>query len=345
MKLEPQTLLHEPERDCAESQSQRVPTRCGWSATQPRSGSGHLSRREFVKGSAALFGAALLSPNLFADDAVEAAPRKKRDIKKAILWPTPGRGTMAERFRMLKTAGFDGVEARSGMNRDEVLRARDEAGLKIPSVCCKWDWEKPLSDPDPAVRAAGLEGLKVALNDAKTYGASSVLLVPAVVNEKVSYQDAYERSQIEIRKAIPLAEELGVKIAIENVWNKFLLSPLEMARYVDEFNSPAVGCHFDVGNVLAFGWPEHWIPVLGKRIQKLHIKEYSRKKQQNEGMLKGFEVDYLEGDNNWPAIMKALDDIGYHGWAIAEPAFHPKGIEPAERLKQIADKMDKILAL
>jgi L-ribulose-5-phosphate 3-epimerase len=305
----------------------------------------NFSRRQFVKNSVALLSATLLTPSLFADQSNEPSLRKKRDLKKAIMWPTGGRGSVGDRFKMIKAAGFDGVEARGGMNHDEVLKARDDAGLQIPSVCCLTHWAKPLSDPNPSVRETGLEGLKTALHDAKIYGASSVLFVPAVVNEQVSYQDAYRRSQTEIRKVIPLAEELGVKIAIENVWNKFLLSPLEAARYVDEFNSPAIGWHFDIGNVLAFGWPEHWIPVLGKRIQKLHIKEYSRKKQQNEGMLKGFEVDYLEGDNNWPAIMKALDDIGYHGWAIAEPAFHPLGVEPAERLKQIADKMDKILAM
>ena len=286
-----------------------------------------------------------MSTNLFAQQGSEKPAGKGRDIEKAIMWPAPGRGTTVDRFKMIKAAGFNGVEVRGGMNHDEVLKAQDASGLHIPSVCCLTHWAKPLSDPNPGLREMGLEGLKTALRDAKAYGASSVLLVPAVVTENVSYRDAYERSQTEIRKAIPLAEQLGVKIAIENVWNKFLLSPLEAARYVDEFNSPAVGCHFDIGNVFAFGWPEHWIPILGKRIQKLHIKEYSRKKQKEEGVPKGFEVDYLYGDNNWPAIMKALDGIGYRGWAIAEPAFHPKGIEPATRLKHISEAMDKILAM
>src|SRR5204862_6181045 len=120
------------------------------------------------------------------------------------------------------------------------------------------------------VREIGLEALKQTLRDGKRYGASSVLLVPAVVNKEDSYADAYTRSQAEIRKAVPLTEYLGVKIAIENVCNAFLLSPLEAARYVDEFNSPAVGWHFDVGNVITYGWPEQWIRILGKRIQKLH---------------------------------------------------------------------------
>ena len=168
-----------------------------------------------------------------------------------------------------------------------------------------------------------------------------MLLVPAVVNKDVSYTDAYTRSQAEIRKAVPLAEELGVKIAIENVWNGFLLSPLEAARYVDEFKSPAVGWHFDVGNVINTGWPEQWIRVLGKRIQKLHIKEFSRAKRDKEGLWKGFDVPLLEGDNDWPAVVKALDDVGYRGWAITEQG----GGDTPEGLKDLAQRLEKILSL
>ena len=144
---------------------------------------------------------------------------------------------------------------------------------------------------------------------------------------------------------MPLAEELGVKLAFENVWNHFLLSPLEAARFVDEFHSPAAGWHFDVGNAIYLGWPEQWIRILGPRIQKLHIKEFSRKQMNEKGLRAGFAVEYLEGDNDWPAVMKAVDDIGYHGWATAEPAWQPKGVDPAARLQQIAGKMDQILAL
>jgi hexulose-6-phosphate isomerase len=185
-----------------------------------------------------------------------------------------------------------------------------------------------------------VEALKQSLRDCKAYGASSTLLVPGTVNKTVSYDVAYQRAQEEIRKAIPLAEELGVKIAIENVWNNFLLSPLEAARFVDDFKSPAVGWHFDIGNVLRYGWPEQWIHTLGKRIQKLHIKEYSRKKMNAEGLWKGFSVKFLEGDNNWPAIMSALDDVGYHGWGIAEQG----GGDSPEGLKDLSDRMDKIFA-
>jgi L-ribulose-5-phosphate 3-epimerase len=270
----------------------------------------------------------------------------RRNIRKAMMLPAAlPTAAIAGRFRLIKAAGFEGLEARGGMNQEAVLKARDETGLLIPSVCCETHWTHPLSDPDPAVRAKGLAGLETALRDAQVYGATSVLLVPAVVTEQVSYDAAYARSQAEIRKALPSAEKLGVKIAIENVWNRFLLSPLEAVRYVDEFSSPMVGWHFDVGNVVTYGWPEQWIRTLGKRILKLHIKEYSRQKQENEAFKKGFDVEYLQGDNDWPAVMKALDEIAYQGWAIAEPAFHPSGIGQAERLRQIAGKMDVILGM
>src|SRR5438309_1257295 len=262
-----------------------------------------MNRRNFIRQTSGALALASAVLPLFS-----RAEPSKRPIKKAIMWATIGlKGSVLEKMKAIKEAGFEGVEMMSHMDQDEVLKARDEVGLTIPSVCGRDHWSKPLSDPNPKVREEGLEALKQTLRDAKRYGASSVLLVPAVVNQNVSYDEAYQRSQAEIRKAVPLAEELGVKIAIENVWNQFLLSPLEAARYVDEFNSPAVGWHFDIGNVINTGWPEQWIRILGKRIQKLHIKEFSRKKRDAEGLWKGFQVDYLEGDNDWPDVMKAID--------------------------------------
>jgi len=290
-----------------------------------------LNRREFIKiSSGALAAAALHSTPLTAADSVH----QKRNIKKGVMYATVGmKGSVLEKFKTIKAA-------MSHMNQDEVVKAFEETGLKAASTCCNTHWNKPVSDPDPKVRAEGLQGLQQALRDAKRYGASSVLFVPAVVNQQVSYADAYQRSQQEIRKAIPLAEELGVKIAIENVWNHFLLSPLEAARYVDEFNSPWVGWHFDVGNVITYGWPEQWIRILGKRIQKLHIKEFSRDKANKEGLWKGFEVEFLKGDNDWQAVMKALDDIGYDGWGIAEQG----GADSPEGLKKLSQEMDRIFA-
>ena len=298
-----------------------------------------LTRREFLRVGSGALAASVVAPVSLR--AAESGAAKKRSIRKAIMYATVGvKGSVLEKFKAVKDAGFEGVEPMSHMNQDEVMKALEETGLKAASVCCSTHWDQTLSDPNPATREKGLEGLKQALRDARRYGASSVLLVPAVVNKRVSYADAYARSQAEIRKALPLAEELGVKIAIENVWNQFLLSPLEAARYVDEFNSPWIGWHFDVGNVITFGWPEQWIRILNKRILKLHIKEFSRKKRDAEGLGKGFDVEFLKGDNDWPAIMKALDEIGYNGWGIAEQG----GAGSPEGLKKLSGEMDRIFA-
>jgi L-ribulose-5-phosphate 3-epimerase len=299
-----------------------------------------LNRRSFLA-MAASATALLAAQDRGAFGAEIPSQQKRRTMRKGVMFGTVSmKGSVLEKMRAVKEAGFHGIEPNSHMNQEEVLRARDETGLEIPSVCCATHWNQTLTDPDAGIREKGLDGLKQALRDAHRYGATSVLLVPAVVNKQVSYAQAYERSREQIRKALPLAEELKVKIAIENVWNQFLLSPLEAARYVDEFNSPWMAWHFDVGNIIAYGWPEHWIRVLNKRIVKLHIKEFSREKANKEGLWKGFEVDLLKGDDDWPAVMKALDEVGYTGWAIAEQG----GANSPEGLKKLSSELDQILA-
>lgn len=297
-----------------------------------------MTRRDFLQAAAVAGVAALSAPSLLAAD----APAGRRAHKRGIMWGTVGvKGSVLEKMQAVKAAGFDGAEMNSHMNQDEVLAARDATGMVIPSVCCSTHWGKPLSSPDPKVREEGLQGLLQSLRDAKRYGADSILFVPAVVNGQISYADAYQRSQTEIRKALPLAEELGVKIALENVWNHFLLSPMEAARYVDEFQSPWVGWHFDVGNIVNYGWPEQWIQILGKRILKLHFKEFSRKKRDNEGLWKGFSAPLTEGDVDWAAVMKASDEIGYKGWVITEIGSG----DSVEGLKDLVARVDKILAM
>lgn len=256
------------------------------------------------------------------------------------MWGTIGVGeTVAEKFQAVKDAGFDGIEPMSHLDRTAVLEARDLTGLKISSVCGALHWEFPLSHPDPSVREKGLEALKHTIEDANFYGAGTVLLVPGRVSADVAYDECWERSVTAIKKILPVAEKLNIKIAIENVWNNFLLSPLEAARYVDQFDSPFVSFYFDCGNILAYGFPEQWIRILGNRIARVHIKEYSMTKANSEGRGAGFRVGLMEGDVNWPAVMKALDEIAYEGWAITEQS----GGNTPEGLRSLSEKLDTIL--
>lgn len=303
-------------------------------------GSFRLPRRRFIGLASAMVAAPMVSS--FGFGGIAGAAEKKRDLKKAVKIGMVKEGnTLLEKFQLLADLGFDGVELDSpnNLSLDEVLAAKKETGLEIPGVVNSVHWGKPLSHPDEAVRRAGREGLETALRDAKSYGATTALLVPAVVTKEVSYADAYKRSQDEIRKVLPLAEELGIKIAFENVWNQFLLSPIEAARYVDEFESKYVGWYFDVGNIVNYGWPEQWVDILGSRILKLDIKEYSRKRRDGEGLWKGFGVKLLEGDCDWPSVMKALDRIGFTGWGTAEVSGGDRA-----RLADIAERMDRIYA-
>ena len=297
-----------------------------------------MNRRQFTKKSimaSAMFSAASV-PGF--SNFIKPA---QRSLKKGIMWGSIGVGqTISEKFQSAKEAGFEGIEVMSHLDRNEVLKARDTAGLTIPSVCGSLHSKMPLSHPDPKIREEGLAALKVTLEDAKAYGADTILLVPGRVSETVSYDDCWNRSVEEIKKVIPLAEKLNVKIAIENVWNNFLLSPMEAANYVDQFQSPMVKFYFDCGNILAYGWPEQWIKILGNRITKVHIKEYSRKIADTQGKSAGFKVKLQEGDVNWSAVMKALDEIGYDGWTTIE---QPGGDTP-EGLKDLCARLTNIQA-
>lgn len=256
-------------------------------------------------------------------------------IERAILISMlPEELSYLDRFKLAVDIGFRSMEARTVEDYAEAERvkdAADQAGLRIHSVMNMSHWRDPLSSPDPAQVEACVRGIRASMRQARLYGADTVLLVPAVVRADTTYEQAWERSQQQIRKLIPEAEANGVIIAIENVWNKFLLTPRDFARYIDEFNHPLVKAYFDVGNIVHYGVPEHWIRAAGERIVKVHLKDYSRQK--------GF-VNLGEGDVDWPEVRKAFAEIGYAGEATVELRGGDR-----EYLADVGRRVDRLLGL
>ena len=258
------------------------------------------------------------------------------------MWGTVGApGSVLEKCEAIRAAGYNGVEFNSHMNRKEALDALKKTGLEASSICNSMHWEFQLSHPDASVRQKGLDAMQVAMEDAKEYGTDAVLLVPGVVNNNVTYKECWDRSTEYIFKLIPVAEKLKIKICIENVWNNFLLSPLEAANYVDQFNSEWVGFYFDAGNILAYGWPEQWINILGKRMFRLHIKEFNLNLANSQGKAAGFNAKLTEGDVNWEAVMNAVKQTGYGPWFTTEQG----GGDSIEGLTDLNSRLDKILNL
>jgi len=289
-----------------------------------------MGRRSFLRYAAAVTaGTSLLGESMLAD-----GRQKGAKLRKALqLRMLPKELSDADKFKLAKKCGFEGIEA-SPMEdinaAQEMGKLSRQAGVRIHSIVYG-GWNAPFSDPKAEVIEKGLAGMRTALRSAKAMGADTVLLVPAVVTENVRYADAYKRSQEHIRKLLPLAEQLGVIIAVENVWNKFLLSPLEFARYVDEFDNPWLKAYFDVGNIIIFGYAQDWIRTLGKRIVKIHLKDFKRK---------GYQwTNLLDGDVNWLEVRRALDEISYDGFLTTELS---GGDETY--LTDLAKRIDRIIA-
>jgi L-ribulose-5-phosphate 3-epimerase len=284
------------------------------------------NRRRFLQ-------AALAS--VTASSLVMAEDKKSPHLRKAVKFGMIRiNGSIQEKFELIKSLGFLGVEmdSPSGVNKEEAVKAVKDTGIVIHGVIDSVHWRDTLSDPKAEMRARGLTALNGALEDAKLYGATTVLLVPGVVNKTATYQECWDRSQAEVRKVLPLAEKLNVKIAIECVWNNFFTKPEQMVQYVDAFKSPFVGAYFDCSNMVKFGVKSgDWIRALGKRMLKFDFKGYSLKK--------GW-VDIGEGDEDWPDILKALAEVGYNGWATAEVAGGGRN-----ELQDVANRMNKILDL
>ena len=298
-----------------------------------------IGRRDFLKRTAAATGVAGLVKAAAAAsaEAPSSTEVSMPMLNKALQWGNlPKELSDGDKLKMAKRCGWDGIEAYPMADLDAAQRLGETAraeGLVIHSVTYG-GWGAPMSDPDPAVIEKGLKEIENGLRSTKAMGADTMLLVPAVVNEKVTYDGAYERSQQNIRRLLPLAQELGIIIGVENVWNKFLLSPLEFARYVDEFESPWLRAYFDVGNVVAYGWPEQWIRILNKRIVKVHLKDFKR-----TGGHAGEWKALREGDVDWPEVRRALDEVGYAGWVTTEVGGGDEAF-----LKDLAGRVDKIIA-
>jgi len=312
------------------------------------------TRREFLKTSAGVAaGATLPSPRhsresgnpsvpasagttaVIANPAADPLPIKKG----VLLGMLPQSKSYADRFKIARDTGFEVVQAYTTADpnvAEEIKKAADGAGIRIDSVMNEGHWEWPLSSSDPAVVEKSLKAMDTSLHNAKLWGSDAVLLVPAVVNPKTRYRDAWTRSEENIRKLIPLAEELKIVIAIEEVWNRFLLSPLEMATYVDEFKSPWVKAWFDVGNVVLYGYPQDWIRTLGSRIYKVHLKDFKRLEDAY------FWVNLGEGDIDWSEVHNAFREIGFSGSATVELE---GGKEPylEPYLRDVSSRVDRLL--
>lgn len=260
-------------------------------------------------------------------------------LRKAVLISMLPKGlSYADKFALARSAGFDGIEMQTIDNADEaaeILAASKATGLRIHSVMNADHWRFPLSSGDAVTVARSVAGMETSLRNAALWGADAVLLVPAVVDADTSYRDAWTRSQQVIReRLLPLATSLQVVIAVEEVWNKFLLSPLEFARYVDEFDSPRLKAYFDVGNIVFYGFPQDWIRVLGTRIVKVHVKDFALDRANGRFSWKNLG----EGDVDWIAVRQALHDIGYTGFVTTEVA-----AGDGDYLKDLVGRVERLL--
>jgi L-ribulose-5-phosphate 3-epimerase len=289
------------------------------------------SRRSFLKSAAAAPIAAAFAPSITSS--LSAAPlasaSQAREGVPAYSGGTPKKSMLislvqpkelpiADKFKIARDAGFVGMEMHTVEDQAEAeaaKKASEETGVKIHSVMNAAHWRSPLSSGDPEVVNKSVAGMETSLKNAVLWGAGAVLLVPAVVDAKTSYQDAWTRSQKVIKeRLLPKYQEQKVIIAVEEVWNKFLLSPLEMAKYVDEFKSDWVKAYMDVGNIVFYGFPQDWIRTLGKRIVRVHLKDFSLDRSKGTFAWKNLG----EGDIDWPAVRQAFADIGFAGYMTTE---------------------------
>ncbi len=302
-----------------------------------------FSRRQFMQRSAAsaiAIGAAASGSQVLAADTV-SDPLKGRIFKTLKIGMVRMKdASLTERFKVAKEAGFQGIELSCpGSDVEDVKKAIADSGLIVDGSVCAKHWQVKHTDADPKVRAEALETLKAALRETKVVGGHSVLLVVGHGKDGTE-EEIWKRSVDNIKKAVPLAAELGVAIVIENVWNQFCYdhegghdqTADKFVRYVDEFNSPWVGMQFDIGNHWKYGSMGDWIRALGKRVIKLDVKGFNRKED------KWAKIG--EGDLDFADVRKALIEINYHGWLAAEV-----GGGGLERLQEVSANLDREFGL
>lgn len=324
-----------------------------------------LKRRDLLAyaafGSAAIAAAAGSKQTSAAE--TDPAPRRRYPMKKSInLWafPYPDKMSLKQCLQLAKDAGFDGIELNYDLDSDlspksgtkeftEIRKMADQIGINISGVCSFLFWPYPLTSNDPAERAKGMELASKMTQAAHDLGTENLLVVPGAVHmpwredhDPTPNDVCLARAKESIGKLLPQAEKLKVHLNMENIFfNGFLLSPMEMVDFVDSFNSPYVQVHFDTGNIMEYQFPEHWIPILGKRIKNVHLKEYTKKGTDHS--LEAFRP-LLDGTTNWPAVLEAFDRVGYDGYLTFE-YFHPYQHFPEALVYQTADSLDRMLGL
>lgn len=255
--------------------------------------------------------------------------------------PLSGDGGASDRVdKGLGISDYQNDEFTLGTSRENIQSLKkmaDEIGLKISSVASVLPFRYPLTSSDPTIREKCMSVVVTALEFASILAADTILLIPGLVTEEVSYEVAYERARSALKELARVAERVKVNIGIENVWNKFLLSPLEFRNLIDEVGSSYVGAYFDIGNVLVSGFPDQWIRILNQRIKKIHIKDFKN----DIGNITGF-VPLLAGDLNWPRTIDALKSVGYDDFLVAE-IMPPYRYYPEQLIVETSDAMDKIL--
>jgi len=287
------------------------------------------NRREFLQTSARVALAGGLAASTLAAAEPARAGQFSGRIKKAVKYHMiQEKLSPLDKLKMLKDLGYDGVEPRAMLKKEQAAEVKAIAKAS-----------ESLDFPVHGVVNSSNPNLVGAIDQAADYGATSILHVVRY-NTKIPYMQNYRETQEIIRGAVEHAEKKNISILIENVWATYLIEPLTMARFIDEIDSPLVQVYFDVGNVVRWGWPQHWIEVLGPRVKKLDIKEYDLKIAMNDGMRKAFDVPLGEGSVDWAKVRTELEKIEYSGWATAEV----RGGDRA-RLAEIAAQMNHVLDL